>query len=120
MTQTESKSEPQVISWLRAIEARLPNATEVDPLTQSQLDDAALNRQLKERHAKAFARILIGQLIAMNFIFFATGLGWLHYERWTLDLFMSGTLAEIFGVVLVITKNLFPTQADKTSHNKSN
>jgi hypothetical protein len=40
----------------------------------------------------------------MNLVFLATGLDYLHLEQWTLNLYMGGTLLEVFGIVLVITK----------------
>lgn len=44
----------------------------------------------------------------MNAIFVATGIGCLRFQDPThLNLFMGGTLAEVFGVVLVITRYLF-------------
>ena len=46
----------------------------------------------------------------MNIVFFGVGLEWLKFEEWSLNLYMAGTLAEVFGVILVITKNLFPNK----------
>ena len=81
---------------------------EVSPLDASHLRDAALDRKLKKQYARGFIYILIGQLFLMNTIFALAGCKILNYEPWTLDIFMSGTLAEVFGVVVIITKNLFP------------
>lgn len=44
----------------------------------------------------------------MNLAFTAVGLKWMGFERYELELYLAGTLAEVFGIVLVITKNLFP------------
>ena len=86
-----------------------PNsATPVDALTQEQIHDLQQDRGLKKLYAKWFIGILIGQLVAMNVVLVAAGLGYLAYKEWILDLYMGGTLLEVFGVVLVITKNLFP------------
>ena len=52
----------------------------------------------------------LNPLALMNLIFIAFGLGWLLFDKWSLNLFVGGTLLEIFAVVLVITKNLFPKQ----------
>ncbi len=59
-------------------------------------------------YASWFIGILIGQLLLMNVTFFCVGLGFLAFSQWSLNLYMGGTLAEVFGVILIITKNLFP------------
>ncbi len=82
--------------------------TQLDPLTQAKVDDQVADTGLKKRYANWFIWILIGQLTAMNAIFIATGIDYLHFQDPThLNLFMGGTLAEVFGVVLVITRYLF-------------
>ena len=48
------------------------------------------------------------QLAVMNAVIVLVGAHVLFYQYWTLDLYMSGTLLEVFGIVLVITKFLFP------------
>ena len=89
-----------------------PNsATPVDPLTQEQIHDLKQDRELKRRYANWFIFILIVQLSVMNLVFVAAGVKYLSYEKWGLDLYMGGTLLEVFGVVLVITKNLFPQKS---------
>jgi hypothetical protein len=111
MTADPEKSvPPRSAEYIAQIQALLHDnsATDVDPLTRSHLADKEQHRTLKGKYARTFIWILIGQLFAMNVIFLLAGLGALHYERWTLDMFMSGTLAEVFGVVVIITRNLFP------------
>lgn len=85
---------------------------EANPLLVEQLKDRKSNRSLKERYAKWFIYILIAQLILMNGCFMAVGLGFLEFSEWSLNLYMGGTLAEVFGVILVITKNLFSSGDD--------
>lgn len=82
--------------------------TKADPLTTQKVKDAESDRLLKEKYAKYFILILVVQLLIMNYVFIFAGLKVLEFEKWTLDLYMGGTLAEVFGIVLVITKNLFP------------
>lgn len=80
----------------------------LDPLTQAKVDDQVADTGLKKRYANWFIWILVGQLVAMNAIFIAAGIDYLHFQDPThLNLFMGGTLAEVFGVVLVITRYLF-------------
>ena len=82
--------------------------TQLDPLTQAKLIDQETDTKLKKLYAYWFIGILIGQLLIMNSIFVAVGLSWLNFiEPTHLNLFMGGTLAEVFGVVYVITRYLF-------------
>ena len=78
-----------------------------DLLLGEQVEDARADRELKKSYAKWFIYILIGQWLIMNIAFFLVGFGWLTFDQWSLNLYMGGTLAEVFGVILVITKNLF-------------
>lgn len=84
--------------------------TPTDPLITERVEDSKADRELKKYYASWFIKILIGQLVVMNIVFFSVGFKWLAFEQWTLNLYMSGTLAEVFGVILVVTKNLFPTK----------
>ena len=63
--------------------------------------------QLKKTYGKWFLIILACQLLIMNGVFIADGLGWLNFKDLTLQLYMGGTLTEVFGLVLVVTKYLF-------------
>lgn len=62
---------------------------------------------LKKLYAYWFIAILLGQLALMNLVFIGVGFGWLKFQEYALHLYMGGTLAEVFGVVFVITKYLF-------------
>lgn len=84
--------------------------TPTNPLVAEKIEDSRADRSLKKSYAKYFIFILIGQLLIMNAIFYCAGLGYLEFEEWSLNLYMAGTLAEVFGVILVITKNLFPVK----------
>lgn len=81
--------------------------TPADPLLNEKVEDSKADRDLKKSYAKWFIYILIGQLAIMNVAFFCVGFGWLKFDEWSLNLYMGGTLAEVFGVIFVITKNLF-------------
>jgi len=88
-----------------------PNQTSYLQLLQTQdIEDRTVDRELKKQYADWFIWILIGQLVIMNVIFIVTGLGYLNFSHWALELYMGGTLAEVFGIVLVITRHLFPTK----------
>lgn len=85
--------------------------TQLDPERKERIADKQSDRDLKRRYAKYFLFILAGQLVVMNSVFMAHGFGWLDYDKYVLHLYMGGTLLEIFGVVLVITRSLFPAAA---------
>lgn len=71
-------------------------------------NDLKTDTNLKKIYATWFIGILIGQLLIMNAIFVAVGYGCLTFESGVLKLYMGGTLAEVFGIVIVITRYLFP------------
>ncbi|MFZ2725008.1 MAG: hypothetical protein WAX77_02020 [Methylococcaceae bacterium] len=70
--------------------------------------DKESDRELKRNYAYWFIGILIAQLIVMNAVFIIVGLGYLKFDAHVLEIYMAVTLAEVFGVIVVITKNLFP------------
>lgn len=71
---------------------------------QSAIEDITLKR----RYGNGLLIALAIQLLIMNAIFASVGVKWLQYEQWALHLYVSGTLLEIFALVLVVTKYLFP------------
>ena len=81
--------------------------TPADPLIDEEVENLKADRALKKSYAKWFIGILIGQLAIMNIVFILVGLGFLTYDKWSLNLYMGGTMAEVFGVIFVITRNLF-------------
>lgn len=62
---------------------------------------------LKKNYGYCLLAILAVQLIAMNVIFILDGAFVLHFSDVTLQIFMGGTLTEVFGLVLIVTKYLF-------------
>lgn len=105
----QSEPAPNLGSAIRALlAAGAKEKPAIDPIQQADLHDRATDTELKRLYAERFIWILIGQLAVMNMVFIAVGLGALKFEHESyLNLFMGGTLAEVFGVVLVITKYLF-------------
>ncbi|EEW2051179.1 hypothetical protein HEM55_023625 [Escherichia coli] len=63
--------------------------------------------KLKRTYGIWLLLILAVQLAVMNVVFIVVGLNKLAFEALTLQLYMGGTLTEVFGLVLVITKYLF-------------
>lgn len=89
-------------------EAGKASAIETPKLSQDELDQVS-NRSLKQKYAYWFIGILICQLVVMNLIFFFVGLGVLHFDQVTINIYTTSTILEVFGVVFVIVNNLFPT-----------
>jgi hypothetical protein len=85
-----------------------PSLESLDPITRANVDDKIADTKLKKIYAVSMIVILSAQLLAMNLIFLSVGMGFLKYESTNyLQIFMMGTLAEVFGAVLVITRYLF-------------
>lgn len=63
--------------------------------------------KLKKSYGFWFLIILACQLLIMNGVFISDGLKWVSFDSLTLQLYMGGTLTEVFGLVLVVTKYLF-------------
>jgi len=55
-----------------------------------------------------FGILLVLQLIMMNWIFLKVGKGDLAFKEYELHLYMTGTLAEVFFIVYIIVRYLFP------------
>lgn len=106
--QRSSDNRNSLVDRIRSSAQDPSKTSHLDALTNEKIADAQHDRGLKGLYAKGVITILAVQLLIMNAVFIATGVGCLHFEKWTLDLYMAGTLAEVFGIVLVITKNLFP------------
>jgi len=86
-----------------------PKTKPADPLTTEIVEDRRSDRQLRQRYATWFMWILVSQLLVMNAVFILLGLGKLEYRnRWIVEIYIGATVAEVFGVVIVITRGLFP------------
>ncbi len=86
----------------------LPNSKVIEALNREKLKDIKTDRDLRISYANFWKKVLVVQLIVTNGIFILVGCGYLIFEEWTLRLFVSGTLLEIFGIVIIITRYLFP------------
>ncbi|EHV3112735.1 hypothetical protein LGF53_000202 [Salmonella enterica] len=70
-------------------------------------EDFQAEIDLKKTYGKSFLCILAVQLLIMNMVFVADGFQWVFIDDTTLRIYMAGTLTEVFGLVLVVTKYLF-------------
>lgn len=82
--------------------------TKLDPLMEQEVYNRASDRRLKSMYAKWFIGILIFQLIVMQVTLMLNGFNVINVSDGLMQIYLTATLAEVFGVVLVITKNLFP------------
>ncbi len=78
-------------------------------IERKQLENRSIETDvdLKAGYGRSMFWLLVGQLIMMNLIFACAGAGWLFFNRFELNLYVGGTLAEIFGIVLIIVRYLF-------------
>lgn len=73
-----------------------------------QNEDFEAEIALKKSYGKWFLIILSVQLLIMNGVFISVGFMKLFYpDNLTLQLYMAGTMTEVFGLVFVVTKYLF-------------
>lgn len=117
MTEKSPSEEAVDSAYSRAVDTASPErrkqSTDVEVLTRTQhqyalTDDLRADTSLKKFYAKRFIWILTGQLAVMNVVFFFVGFKWMAFSDVALNIYMAGTLAEVFGVALVITRYLFP------------
>ncbi|MFC0179009.1 hypothetical protein [Thorsellia kenyensis] len=73
-------------------------------------DDLTTDITLKKKFAYYFFWVLGVQLAVMNAVFIFVGLGGLDFSDVALNIYMSGTLIEVFGIVLVMVKYLFSSK----------
>ncbi|SAF46361.1 hypothetical protein [Enterobacter kobei] len=93
------------------VQTSLPTAFQVNALDseRQRLNNRDFEEEikLKKSYGKWFLIILACQLLVMNGVFILDGWKVLNFEDLTLQLYMGGTLTEVFGLVLVVTKYLF-------------
>ncbi|MGL5370826.1 MAG: hypothetical protein ACRDBF_07345 [Plesiomonas shigelloides] len=91
-----NKKQPVEVSALDTERTRLDNV------------DFEAEILLKKAYGKYFLIILATQLLIMNIVFISVGFEWIKFpDTLTLQLYMGGTMTEVFGLVLVVTKYLF-------------
>lgn len=96
----------------KADEQKPPLAKEVNHLDpeRQRLNNVDFEAEikLKKSYGKWFLIILACQLLIMNGVFILVGWSKLIFkDDLTLQLYMGGTMTEVFGLVLVVTKYLF-------------
>lgn len=69
--------------------------------------NATKDRDLKDKYALIFVILLIIQLVVVCVVFILVGANILKYDEIVLNIFVSGSLLEIFAIVRIIVKYLF-------------
>lgn len=87
-------------------------------INNQSLDD---DRRLKMLYGIWALWLLAGQLVIMNAVFIGVGFGILKFQEYALHLYLGGTLLEVFGIVMVVTRYLFkqPSHGEKAARQKS-
>jgi hypothetical protein len=65
-------------------------------------------RVLRRFYAKGLLGALFAQVLLINAVFFAIGLGYLLVDKWVATTFIMAVFAEIVALVTVVNKYLFP------------
>ncbi len=65
------------------------------------------DQALRSKYAEILIKILVFELIVLVFVFVLKGMGWLNYSDSTLNIFITGGIAEVFVLVGVIVRYLF-------------
>jgi len=105
-SEEQALTEQERTAAIEAAESRR-GVRQIGSLTDEDIRDRRIARGLRRKFAWAFFYILVGQLLVVYGIFVFVGLGFLDVEPRTLEILTGGTLAETFGIVLVIVRYLF-------------
>ncbi len=112
ITELSDVDSQRILDVARETNAKRYSSSSLNELELDQkrvdIENGRSDIKLKKLYAEGFLNILRVQLITMNLVFVAVGFQWLKLAETTINIFMTGTLAEVFGVVFVITRYLFP------------
>ncbi len=86
---------------------RRVQSTPQETLAIQEIKERETDRELKKMYAKRWFWVVVVQLAFVNlaFVYF---LVWCQLDVNTVRVFLGAVLAESFGIVLVITRSLFP------------
>jgi hypothetical protein len=102
---TNSSEQQDDIDLVRQI---LQQPSEPQGLLEQRIKDIEADRKLRQSYASKWFWVVVVQLLFVNVFFVLTAIMQWQIDPWTMRIFISATLAEAFGIVLVITRNLFP------------
>ena len=85
-----------------------------DKIIELFVDNIGKDQQLRNKYAVILIKILKMQLVALLLIFILQGAGVLKYKDSTLNIFVTGGIAEIYVLIRVIVKYLFKDNLTET------
>lgn len=109
-------SETERPNYLAAINALLlegrarPQPDLATQRAKLDLRDRSGDFWLRIGYAVAWFVVVAAQLVFMNWLMFRVGKKELVYDGWLFNAYLVGTFVECIGIVLVITRNLFPNR----------
>jgi len=80
------------------------------PERAAAVEDQLQETELKRTYARSLLRLMFGQLIVANGVFIAyawVGKDW-NLETSVINVWLAATVVQVVGVVLVVTRSLFP------------
>lgn len=75
---------------------------------QQILDLMEQHINLREKYGRLIMWYLGTQLLIVNVGMIFIGIGLIHFDWKVIDVFVGGTLIQIFGAVFIVMKNLYP------------
>lgn len=84
-------------------------------LDEAEIDAARQKNDLRKLYAKGMFGLVSGQLLVVNGVFIAYLLGvgrpdGTAVDATALEVYLGATVVQVIGIVLVITRNLFPEE----------
>ena len=98
-----------LLGKIESIKSFKKNPEPQDPLLNLFKKEKDQYIDLRKEYAKKLYNLLDRQLVILNAIFLTTGLGWLTFPKWLLEVFITGIVIEAFAIVHTIIKSIFPT-----------
>jgi hypothetical protein len=95
-------------------------AKAADPMGDEAVADSQSNRALKESYARFWKWATLAQVLIADGLFLMYAWRGEHWkiQPQVMEFWLSATVIQIVGVVLVITHNLFPTPPNKPGRRK--
>ena len=91
----------------KILDGLIPQSSPQEDLFKEDIEDRKQDRKLRKSYANKWFWVVLSQLLVVNVVFaimaVRSGL-----DSWTLRIFLGATLAECFGVIVIITRYLFP------------
>jgi len=99
-----------VVQSSRAGRGEAAELQSLGPERAAAVEDQLQETELKRTYARSLLRLMFGQLIVANGVFIAyawVGKDW-NLETSVINVWLAATVVQVVGVVLVVTRSLFP------------